>query len=49
MIVVTPMWQRYLSSYPEVQLEIWADVGRVYTVGSPFDAAIGSKDWVPVE
>jgi DNA-binding transcriptional LysR family regulator len=33
--------------YPEVQLEIWADVGRVDIVASGFDAAIGSKDWVP--
>jgi DNA-binding transcriptional LysR family regulator len=47
MVVVLPIWQRYLSSYPDVQLEIWADVGRVDIVASGFDAAIGLKDWVP--
>jgi len=45
-IVVMPIWQRYLSTYPDVQLEIWADVGRVDIVASGFDAAIGIKDWV---
>ena len=47
MVVVLPIWQRYLSTYPDVQLEIWADVGRVDIVAWRFDAAIGSKDWVP--
>src|ERR1700720_3341576 len=37
---------RPLSTYPEVQLEIWVDVGRVDIVTSGFDAAIGPKDWV---
>ncbi len=45
--VITPIWQRYLSTYPEVQLEIWADIGRVDIVASGFDAAIGAKDWAP--
>ena len=35
-----------MSTYPEVQLEIWVDVGRVDIVTSGFDAAIGPKDWV---
>jgi DNA-binding transcriptional LysR family regulator len=47
MIVVKPIWQRYLSTYPEVQLEIWMDVGRVDIVASGFDAGIGVKEWVP--
>ena len=46
MMVVMPNWQRFLSTYPDVQLEIWRDVGRVDIVASGFDAAIGSKDWV---
>jgi DNA-binding transcriptional LysR family regulator len=45
-IVVLPVWQRYLSSYPDVQLEVWADVGRVDMVASGFDAMIGPKRWV---
>jgi DNA-binding transcriptional LysR family regulator len=46
-IVVTPVWQRYLSTYPEVQLDLWVDVGRADVVASGFDAAIGLKDWAP--
>jgi DNA-binding transcriptional LysR family regulator len=46
-IVVMPIWHRYLSTYPEVQLELWADLGRVDIVASGFDAVIGPKDWVP--
>jgi DNA-binding transcriptional LysR family regulator len=45
-MVVTPIWQRYLSTYPDVRLEMWVDVGRVDIVGAGFDAAIGPKDWV---
>src|SRR3984893_11523252 len=33
-IVIMPIWQRYLSAYPEVQLEIWADLSRVDIVAS---------------
>jgi DNA-binding transcriptional LysR family regulator len=43
--VVMPIWQRYLSTYPEVQLEVWADVGGVDIIASGFDAAIGPKRW----
>jgi DNA-binding transcriptional LysR family regulator len=46
-IVVRPIWRRYLSTYPEVQLEIWVDLGRVDIVAFGFDAIIGPKDWVP--
>jgi DNA-binding transcriptional LysR family regulator len=45
MIVVMPIWQRYLSTYPEVQLEMWTDVSRVDIVASGFDAALGRKGW----
>jgi DNA-binding transcriptional LysR family regulator len=45
-MVVTPIWQRYLSTYPDVRLEMWVDVGRVDIVAAGFDAAIGPKDWV---
>jgi DNA-binding transcriptional LysR family regulator len=43
--VVVPVWQRYLSRYPDVQLEIWADLGPVDIVASGFDAVIGPKRW----
>jgi DNA-binding transcriptional LysR family regulator len=45
-VVVTPIWQRYLSAYPDVQLEMWVDLGRVDLVASGFDAGIGPQDWV---
>jgi DNA-binding transcriptional LysR family regulator len=45
-MVVTPIWQRYLSTYPDVRLEMWVDVGRVDFVAAGFDIAIGPKDWV---
>jgi DNA-binding transcriptional LysR family regulator len=44
-IVVLPIWQRYLLTYPEVQLEIYADIGRVDMIASGFDAVIGPKHW----
>jgi len=45
-IVVMPIWQRYLSTYPEVQLETWADMSQPDIVASGFDAGIGPKHWV---
>ena len=44
-IVVAPIWQRYLSTYPEVQLEIWTELGPVDLVASGFDAIIGPNRW----
>jgi DNA-binding transcriptional LysR family regulator len=44
-LAVTPIWQRYLSTYPEVQLEIWTELGPVDLVASGFDAVIGPSRW----
>jgi DNA-binding transcriptional LysR family regulator len=44
-LAVTPIWQRYLSTYPEVQLEIWTEMGPVEIVASGFDAIIGPNRW----
>jgi len=44
-LAVTPIWQRYLSTYPDVQLEIWTELGLTDIVASGFDAIIGSKLW----
>jgi DNA-binding transcriptional LysR family regulator len=43
--VVVSIWQRYLSTFPEVQLEIWTDLGLVDIVASGFDAIIGPNRW----
>jgi DNA-binding transcriptional LysR family regulator len=45
-IVVMPIWQRYLSSYSEVQLEMWSDIDSPDIVASGFDAGIGPKRWM---
>jgi DNA-binding transcriptional LysR family regulator len=45
-MVIVPIWQRYLSTYPEVQLEMWADLDRPDIVASGFDAGIGPKQWM---
>ena len=34
-----------LSTYPDVQLEIWTELGLTDIVASGFDAIIGSKLW----
>lgn len=44
-MVVIPIWQRYLSTYPDVQLEMLVDTGRIDIVAGGFDAAIGPKEW----
>jgi DNA-binding transcriptional LysR family regulator len=44
-LAVMPIWQRYLSTYPEVQLEIWTELGPVDLVTSGFDAFIGPNRW----
>jgi DNA-binding transcriptional LysR family regulator len=48
-IVVMPIWRRYLSAYPEVQLEMWAEMEQVDIVASGFDAGIGPKRWVATD
>jgi DNA-binding transcriptional LysR family regulator len=48
-LVVMPIWQRYLSTYPEVQLETWADLSQPDIVASGFDAGIGPKRWVATD
>jgi DNA-binding transcriptional LysR family regulator len=48
-IVVMPIWQRYLSTYPEVQLETWSDLSQPDIVASGFDAGIGPKRWVTTD
>jgi DNA-binding transcriptional LysR family regulator len=48
-IVVLPVWRRYLSDYPEVQLEIWVDLGEVDIVASGFDAVIAPKGWMAAD
>jgi DNA-binding transcriptional LysR family regulator len=42
--VITPVWARFLSTFPDVQLEVHAAEALVDIVAKGFDAGIGSKD-----
>jgi len=41
--VVVPVWERFLSTYPEVHLELHVGDGPVDIVAKGFDAGIGSQ------
>ena len=43
--VITPIWQRFLSTYPEVHLELQVSEGPIDIVAKGFDAGIGKQDW----
>ena len=43
--VVTPIWQRFLSTFPEVHLELQVSEGPIDIVAKGFDAGIGKRDW----
>src|SRR6202046_4945439 len=40
--VIAPIWKRFLSTYPEVQLELAVDEATIDIVSKGFDAGIGS-------
>jgi DNA-binding transcriptional LysR family regulator len=42
--VITPIWQRFLSTYPEVHLELQVGEATVDIVAKGFDAGIGPQD-----
>jgi DNA-binding transcriptional LysR family regulator len=48
-VAVMPMWQRFLSTYPEVQLELWVGLDQADIVATGYDAGIGPKDRVPAD
>jgi DNA-binding transcriptional LysR family regulator len=43
--VIAPIWHRYLSTYPDVHLEIRIGDAPIDIVSKGFDAGIGPKDW----
>jgi DNA-binding transcriptional LysR family regulator len=47
--VIAPIWARFLSSFPDVQLEIHADAAPGDIVAKGFDAGIGPKDWAAAD
>src|SRR5882672_5743294 len=44
--VIAPVWERFLSTYPDVRLEIHMDVAPIDDVAKGFDAGIGPRDWI---
>jgi DNA-binding transcriptional LysR family regulator len=47
--VIAPTWERFLSTYPEVHLELWVDMGPLDIVASSFDAGIGPRHWAAAD
>jgi DNA-binding transcriptional LysR family regulator len=47
--VIAPIWVRFLSTFPDVQLEIHADTAPRDIVAEGFDAGIGPKDWAAAD
>ena len=42
--VIAPIWARFLSTYPEVHLELAVDEAPIDIVAKGFDAGIGPRD-----
>ena len=47
--VMAPVWARFLSAFPDVQLEVHADAAPGDIVAKGFDAGIGPKDWAAAD
>jgi DNA-binding transcriptional LysR family regulator len=47
--VIAPTWGRFLSTYPEVHLEVALGEAPIDIVAKGFDAGIGPHDRVPAD
>ena len=47
--VIAPIWGRFLSTYPEVHLELAVGEAPIDIVAKGFDAGIGPHDRVPAD
>ena len=47
--VIAPVWARFLSTFPDVQLEVHTAEAPVDIVAKGFDAGIGPKDWAAAD
>jgi DNA-binding transcriptional LysR family regulator len=47
--VIAPLWQRFLSSFPDVQLELHTAEAPLDIVANGFDAGIGPRDWAAAD
>jgi DNA-binding transcriptional LysR family regulator len=46
---IVPVWERFLSTYPEMRLELHAGDGPIDIVAKGFDAGIGPRDQVAAD
>src|SRR5258708_16262919 len=49
LVVIAPVWGRFLSTYPEVQLEVEVGEAPVDIVAKGLDAGIGPRDWAAAD
>jgi len=47
--VIAPIWKRFLSTYPDVHLELAVGEAPIDIVAKGFDAGIGPRDRVPAD
>jgi DNA-binding transcriptional LysR family regulator len=47
--VIAPVWERFLSTYPDVHLEVLVGSRPIDIVASSVDAGIGQKDWAAAD
>jgi DNA-binding transcriptional LysR family regulator len=47
--VIAPIWKRFLSTYPDVHLELAVGEAAIDIVAKGFDAGIGPRDRVPAD
>src|SRR6201984_621452 len=47
--VIAPIWARFLSTFPDVQLEVHTAEAPVDIVAKGFDAGIGPRDWAAAD
>ncbi|MGB6286152.1 MAG: LysR family transcriptional regulator [Xanthobacteraceae bacterium] len=47
--VIAPVWGRFLSTYPEVHLEVSVEEAPIDIVAKGFDAGIGPRDRAPAD
>jgi DNA-binding transcriptional LysR family regulator len=47
--VIVPVWDRFLSTYPEVQLEVHEGEAPIDLVATGFDAAIGPREYAAAD
>jgi DNA-binding transcriptional LysR family regulator len=48
-MVIAPIWERFLSAYPEVQLELCVESAPIDLASTGFDAGVATRSRIPAE